>query len=97
MNRIVIILFFSLTALSCSARVDHRPSPYTPIDTNAVNINTATADQLEKLPGIGPRTAGSIIEYRTENGAFRRVEHVMLIRGMSERRFIELRPYLRTD
>jgi competence ComEA-like helix-hairpin-helix protein len=96
MRRIVLILFASLTFAACSTRVvyERPPSASSP---NAVNINTATADELERLPHIGRKTAEAIVEFRTENGPFLRLEHLMLIRGVSEKRFDELRPMLRTE
>lgn len=97
--KLVLIVIFALVfvTLSCSTRVEYDAITAVASDPGALNINTATAGQLEKLPGIGSKTAEAIISYRNENGPFRRVEHVMLIRGMSERRFNELRPYLRAD
>ena len=81
---------------ACSARVEYdRPVAQTP--SSAININTATVDDLERLPHIGRKTAEAIVEFRTANGPFRRVEHLMLIRGVSENRFAELRPILRAD
>jgi len=52
-----------------------------------LDINTATARDLERLPGVGRVIAERIVEHRTEHGAFRRVEHVMTVRGISERKF----------
>lgn len=60
-------------------------------------MNTASVDELEKLPYIGRKTAEAIVQFRTENGPFRRPEHLMQVRGISETRFIELRPILRTE
>lgn len=65
--------------------------------SSVININTATVDALEKLPHIGRKTAESIIEFRDSNGPFRRVEHLMQIRGISEERFLELRPFIKTE
>lgn len=56
-----------------------------------VNINHATREELERLPGIGPGLAERIIEHRARHGAFRRVEHLLAVRGISESRFEELR------
>jgi competence protein ComEA len=58
----------------------------------AVNLNTATVDQLTTLPGIGPRTAEMIIEYRTKNGGFKKIEELMNIKGIGEKTFLKLKP-----
>jgi competence protein ComEA len=63
-------------------------------DTPPVNINDATREELERLPGIGPALAARIVEHRERYGRFRRAEHILLVRGISERRFRQLRPYL---
>lgn len=60
----------------------------------AVNINTATAAELQKLPGVGPATATRIIEYRQKNGGFKRVEDLMNIRGIGEKSFLKLKPLI---
>ena len=62
-----------------------------------VELNTADRATLETLPGIGPRTAERIIEYRTENGGFEKVEDLMNIRGIGERTFLRLRDLVRID
>lgn len=56
-----------------------------------VNINTATSKELETLPAIGKGLAERIIEHREKYGPFRRSEHLILVRGISERRFLALR------
>ncbi len=57
-----------------------------------VDLNTATSDRLETLPGVGPRTAERILEYRREHGGFTRIEDLMEVRGIGERTFLRLRP-----
>lgn len=47
-----------------------------------VNINTASASELEKLPGIGPAKAAAIVDYRQKNGPFRRVEDLAGVPGI---------------
>jgi competence ComEA-like helix-hairpin-helix protein len=51
------------------------------------NINTASPQQLEKLPGIGKVIADRIVAHRTQYGPFRRTEHLMMVRGISDRKF----------
>jgi competence protein ComEA len=56
-----------------------------------VNINTATREELERLPGIGEALAERIVEHRERYGPFRRTEHLLVVRGISESRFEQLR------
>ncbi|HYO90864.1 MAG TPA: helix-hairpin-helix domain-containing protein, partial [Pyrinomonadaceae bacterium] len=62
-----------------------------------ININTATREQLEKLPGIGPALAARIVEHRERYGRFRRAEHLLLVRGISERRYQTISALLTTE
>ena len=57
----------------------------------AVNLNTATVDQLDELPGVGPVTAQSIVDWRTDNGPFRSVEDLLEVRGIGEATVGDLR------
>ena len=59
-----------------------------------VNINTATQAQLESLPGLGPKVAQRILEYREKNGAFKKVEDLMNVQGIGEKSFLKLKPLL---
>ncbi|THA31438.1 ComEA family DNA-binding protein [Streptomyces sp. A1277] len=57
-----------------------------------VSLNTATADQLEGLPGVGPVLAQHIVDYRTQHGGFRSVDELREVNGIGDRRFADLRP-----
>jgi competence protein ComEA len=59
-----------------------------------VNINTASTDELLTLNGVGPATAGKIIDYRTKNGNFKRVEDIMNVSGIGEATFEKLREHI---
>ncbi|GHF73214.1 hypothetical protein GCM10018787_22330 [Streptomyces thermodiastaticus] len=59
--------------------------------TAPVSLNTATAEQLETLPGVGPVLARHIIDYRTQHGGFRSVEELRQVTGIGDRRYADLR------
>lgn len=62
--------------------------------TQPINLNTATIAQLEALPGIGPNTAKSIVDFRNHSGPFQRVEDLLAIKGISKSKLEKLRPYV---
>jgi competence protein ComEA len=67
------------------------------ISPAAVNINTAGVEDLKRLPHVGPSLAEKIVAYREHYGPFRRSEHLLLIDGMSDRRFREIRHLIRIE
>ena len=64
---------------------------------NKVNINTAGAEELEKLPGVGQVLAARIVEHRQRFGPFRRAEHLIVVRGLSDRRFRLISPMVTAE
>jgi comEA protein len=66
--------------------------PQPPAAAPQVNLNTATAAELAKLPGIGPAVAARIVEYRQKNGGFKKAEELMNVRGIGEKTFLKLKP-----
>jgi competence protein ComEA len=59
-----------------------------------VNINTATVKELQLLPRVGPALAQRIVDFRTANGPFKAPEEIIRVRGIGERSFALLQPYL---
>jgi competence ComEA-like helix-hairpin-helix protein len=62
-----------------------------------ININTASAGELETLPGIGMGLAERIIEHREKFGPFRRPEHLIIVRGISDKRFRALQDLITVE
>ncbi|QHC29431.1 MULTISPECIES: ComEA family DNA-binding protein [unclassified Streptomyces] len=60
-----------------------------------VSLNTATEDQLDTLPGVGPVLAHHIVDYRTRHGGFRSVDELRQVNGIGDRRFTDLRDLVR--
>ena len=56
-----------------------------------LNLNTATLSELETLPGIGPVLARRIVDFRQKKGGFRRVEELLVIPGISEKKWKAIR------
>ncbi|GAA0590113.1 hypothetical protein GCM10010394_19310 [Streptomyces crystallinus] len=60
-----------------------------------VSLSSATVDQLDTLPGVGPVLAQHIVDYRAEHGGFRSVDELREVNGIGDRRFEDLRPLVR--
>jgi competence protein ComEA len=60
--------------------------------SSPVNINSASVAQLQTLPGIGASTAQRIVDYRQKNGAFKKIEELMNVKGIGEKSFLKLKP-----
>jgi competence protein ComEA len=62
-----------------------------------VNVNTASAAQLQLLPRVGPAVAQRILDYRKANGSFKTTDDLMLVRGIGEATYKRLKPYVSTS
>ncbi len=60
-------------------------------DNTRIDINSATVIELEALPGIGKKTAAAIVELRAQSGGFRRIEDIMLVKGIGKKKFDAMR------
>ena len=98
MNRLPFVLT-AVLALSVAspllaqtaARLGKPPKVIASATTEIINLNTATAAQIGTLPGIGPKTADLIVQYRQKNGPFKKVEEIMNVRGVGEKSFLKLK------
>ena len=59
-----------------------------------VDVNSADIAELDSLPGVGPSIAKRIIEYREENGPFKRIEDLMNVQGIGEKKFLQLKDHV---
>jgi len=79
------LLFF----LSVATNAGKKKPPVKP-----VNINTATSEELQQVPGIGPATAQKILQMRKSYGPFKSVDDLLAIRGLGQKRLNKMRKYL---
>jgi competence protein ComEA len=63
----------------------------------AVNLNTASKEELEAVKGIGPKKADAIIEFRTRNGWFKSVDDLKNVKGFGDKSVASMRPNLTVD
>ena len=83
---VFVILAATLISLTCGAT--NKP-PIKP-----VNINTATSEQLQQVPGIGPATTEKILLMRKSYGSFKSVDDLLAIKGLGKKRLEKMRKYL---
>ena len=94
MTRILMAAIAAMALSTAAVGAQGRTAAPKPIAAAAapVNLNTATADQLATIPGVGPRMAERIIDYRQKNGGFKKVEDLMNVSGIGEKNFLKMRP-----
>jgi competence protein ComEA len=100
-------LVLGLSFISCAKRATNTPNQQTAAGSNStvsfqnhaerININTAATKDLEELPGIGRGLAERIIDHREKYGPFRRPEHLIIVRGISDKRFRALRDLITVE
>jgi|SRR5271169_5590702 len=81
----------AILIVACSlAVIAQKTPPAHPLDLNVANVK-----ELEQVPGIGPKTAQAIVDFRHKSGRFHRVEDLLAIKGISQRKLDKMRPYLK--
>ncbi len=97
MNRIfgtlvwLVMASVPLVLAACAASPQKTASPTAPA---VIDINRASVSDLARLPGVGPKLAQQIVAYRIKQGPFRRVEDLMIIKGIGSKKWNALRPYV---
>jgi competence protein ComEA len=97
MNRSALVLIAAVVFISSplAAQRGTKPSVSAAVaSTEVVNLNSATALQIASLPGIGPKTAELIVQYRVKNGPFKKIEEIMNVRGVGEKSFLKIKERL---
>jgi competence protein ComEA len=84
----------SALALGLLLATTSAPTLAAPKLSGVVNVNTASAEQLSLLPGIGEARAREIVAARAKQGGFKRVEDLLAIKGIGEASLAKLRPYV---
>ena len=87
--RVFAIVLFGWVSWSAAAAQTRKKAPGKPLD-----LNTASVEELQQLPGIGLTTAKAVVRFREKSGPFRRVEDLLAIRGITKRKLEKLRLYL---
>jgi competence ComEA-like helix-hairpin-helix protein len=83
------VFLLAICCLLPAALLANKKLPETP-----VNLNTATSEQLQLVPGIGPVTADKILQMRKSCGAFKSVDDLRAVRGIGPKRLEKMRKYL---
>jgi competence protein ComEA len=86
----------ALSKTASEARTSgHSGTKFSQPGKESVNINTATAEQLQHLPGVGPAMSARIMQHRKESGPFTDPEQLMDVSGIGEKKFAKMKPFVR--
>jgi competence ComEA-like helix-hairpin-helix protein len=88
-SRITVLILPVALLISFAHALAEKHPPAKPIDLNLANVK-----ELQELPGVGPVTAQRIVGMREKSGRFKRVEDLLAIRGISQKKLDAMRPYV---
>ena len=92
LSLVVLVLLIAVPSqASAQQATAAAPSTAKAAAAGVLNLNTASAAELDGLPGIGAKTAARIVEYRQKNGPFKKIEELMNVRGVGEKNFLKLK------
>ena len=92
-----LFLMFVLALSSFTVFAADAPTATSAAASSVININTADASQFAYLPRVGAKAGERIVEYRKANGAFKKTSDLMQVKGIGEKTFELIRPYLALD
>ncbi|NOZ13303.1 MAG: helix-hairpin-helix domain-containing protein [Acidobacteria bacterium] len=84
----------SFTPAQAAPKKAHKKINTVQQHTQIININKASVDQLTTLKGIGLKKAQAIVAFRTQNGNFKKVEDIMLVKGIGQKLFDKMKPFI---
>ncbi len=91
---LALALCLSLALAPVSALAQQSKASSKAAATEKVNLNTATLEQLQTLPGVGPAVAKRILEHRTKIGKFNKIDEILNVKGIGEKRFQRMKDRL---
>jgi len=95
LSLVILLAVLPVPSISLSEYAQERSATNQP--SFVIDINQATAEEFQKLPGIGPALARRIVAFREKHGPFRRVEDLLAIRGIGHKKWKAIRAYLRVS
>ena len=94
MRKSLYLALITLMLAGSSVAFAEEAAPSAGAQSGVVNINTADAAQLALLPGVGATSAKRIVEYRSQNGSFKKASDLMQVKGVGAKSFERIAPYI---
>jgi competence protein ComEA len=94
---LLLVLCAAALAPTMAAQTDSKANSASAAPARQVDLNKASAEELATIPGIGVALAQRIVEFREKEGAFRRVEDLMKVKGIGEKSFQKMQPHVKVE